>query len=149
MAEILSSQYRSVWSEPKEKLQEATKLFPEEEIMTSRLWDIAFNEDDIMIAIDELSPSAAPGPDKFPAILLKNCKEILSQPLHHIWRKSLSLGQYPRDMKLADVIPIHKGGSQGSASNYRPIALTSHLSKVFEKVQWRPFIARFIIANIL
>ena len=74
MAEILSSQYRSVWSEPREKLQEATELFPEEEIMTSGLWDIAFNEDDIMIAIDELSPSAAPGPDKFPAILLKNCK---------------------------------------------------------------------------
>ena len=65
MAEILTSQYRSVWSEPKEKLQEATELFPEEEIMTPGLWDIAFNEDDIMIAIDELSPSAAPGPDKF------------------------------------------------------------------------------------
>ena len=143
MAEILSSQYRSVWSELKEKLQEATELFPEEEIMTPGLWDIAFNEDDIMIAIDELSPSAAPGPDKFPAILLKNCKEVLSQPLHHIWRKSLSLGQYPRDMKLADVIPIHKGGSQGSASNYRPVALTSHLSKVFEKVV-RKFTVAFL-----
>ena len=80
MAEILSSQYRSVWSEPKEKLQEAAELFPEEEIMTPGLWD----KDDIMIAIDKLSPSAAPGPDKFPAILLNNCKEVLSQPLHHI-----------------------------------------------------------------
>ena len=46
-------------------------------------------------------------------------------------------------MKLADVIPIHKGGSQGSASNYRPVALTSHLSKVFEKVV-RKFIVAFL-----
>ena len=46
-------------------------------------------------------------------------------------------------MNLADVIPIHKGGSQGSASNYRPVALTSHLSKVFEKVV-RKFIVAFL-----
>ena len=143
MAEILSSQYRSVWSELKQKLQEATELFPVEEIMTPGLWDIAFNEDDIMIAIDELSPSAVFGPDKFPAILLENCKELLSQPLHHTWQKSLRLGQYPRYLKLANVISIHKGGSQGSANNCRPVALTSHLSKVFEKVV-RKFIVAFL-----
>ena len=110
--------------------------------MTPWLKDIAFNEDAIMIVIDELSPSAAHGSDKFPVNLLMKCKEVLSQPLHHIWQKSLSLGQYPTYIKLPDVIPIHKGGSQGSARNYRPVALTSHLSKVFEKV-FRKFIVAF------
>ena len=37
-------------------------------------------------------------------------------------------------LKEAHIIPVHKGGSQGTPSNYRPIALTSHLIKVFEKV---------------
>ena len=32
------------------------------------------------------------------------------------------------------VSPIHKGGSRGSPKNYRPVALTSHLTKVFERV---------------
>ena len=30
--------------------------------------------------------------------------------------------------------PIHKGESKSIAANYRPIALTSHLIKLFEKV---------------
>ena len=30
--------------------------------------------------------------------------------------------------------PIHKGGNFKQAKNYRPVALTSHLSKIFEKV---------------
>ena len=37
-------------------------------------------------------------------------------------------------MKVAHIIPVHKGGHQGVPSNYRPIALTSQLVKVFEKV---------------
>ena len=32
------------------------------------------------------------------------------------------------------VCPIHKGGSRASPKNYRPVALTSHLTKVFERV---------------
>ena len=30
--------------------------------------------------------------------------------------------------------PVYKGGSRGSPKNYRPVALTSHLTKVFERV---------------
>ena len=30
--------------------------------------------------------------------------------------------------------PIHKGGSRGIVQNYRPVALTSHLIKFFEKI---------------
>ena len=37
-------------------------------------------------------------------------------------------------LKEAHIIPIHKGGHQGLAANYRPVALTSHLIKIFEKV---------------
>ncbi len=38
--------------------------------------------------------------------------------------------------KEAAISPIFKGGSicKGQAKNYRPIALTSHIMKVFEKV---------------
>ena len=37
-------------------------------------------------------------------------------------------------MKLGLITPIYKGGSRCEAKNYRPITLTSHLIKVFERV---------------
>ena len=30
--------------------------------------------------------------------------------------------------------PVHKGGSRAIPKNFRPVALTSHLIKVFERV---------------
>ena len=40
----------------------------------------------------------------------------------------------PALLKTANIVPIHKGGSRGTPKNYSPVALTSHLIKVFEKV---------------
>ena len=46
----------------------------------------------------------------------------------------MDTGHIPDILKTANIIPIHKGGSMGIPKNYRPIALTSHLIKIFEKV---------------
>ena len=37
-------------------------------------------------------------------------------------------------MKQATITLIHKGGSRSEDKNYRPISLTSHLAKIFERV---------------
>ena len=39
-----------------------------------------------------------------------------------------------RSLKMVSITPIHKGGKRAQAINYRPVALTSHLIKFFEKV---------------
>ncbi len=96
--------------------------------------DIEFGPEHLESAIDELTNNASPGPDKFPAILLKKCKTSLSVPLFLIWRKSLDTSVINNIQKSANIIPIHKGGSKAIPKNYRPIALTSHLIKIFEKV---------------
>ena len=51
-----------------------------------------------------------------------------------VWRKSLDTGQIPQALKTANVIPGYKGGYRGTPKNYTPVALTSHLIKVFEKI---------------
>ena len=51
-------------------------------------------------------------------------------------------------MKSATITPIHKGGDKGEPKNYRPIALTSHIIKLFEKVV-RKNIVNFMEANDL
>ena len=129
MANILSGQYASVFSVPSDehRSREIDNSIP-------ILDDIDFTEKDIIDAIDELRNNSASGPEGLAAILLKKCKESLSQPLYSLWRDCLDRGITPSKLKEAHIIPVHKGGSQSVPSNYRPIALTSHLIKIFEKV---------------
>ena len=49
-------------------------------------------------------------------------------------RKSLDTGEIPQIFKTAFVVPIHKGESRALPQNYRPVSLTSHLVKTFERV---------------
>ena len=135
MAEMLAEQYSKVFSEPREPMLEPEELFPNH-INPSSPWlhDIRFDVDDIVTAIDEIPRTAAAGPDKFPVLLLKNCKYALAGPLHMIWRKSMDAGEIPTFLKTANIVPIHKGGNRGESANYRPVALTSHIIKLFEKV---------------
>ena len=63
---------------------------------------------------------------------LNYIKHEIKTPLALLFRKILDEGVVPRDWKEANVIPVHKGGHRNTASNYRPISLTSQLCKVFE-----------------
>ena len=146
MADILKGQYTSVFSTPTEKLIDPQSLFIERELGKSHLCDIVFDEDNIIEAIDSISPNSAAGPDGFPALLLKQCKYALAKPLYLIWRKCLDLGITPNSLKLGLITPIHKGGSSSDPVNYRPIALTSHIIKLFEKVV-RTKIVEFLDEN--
>jgi hypothetical protein len=148
MAEILSNQYKSVFSEPR---SDHPTTHPNPDFMSKgrgSLSDIEFTKQDLIDAIDDISPNAAAGPDRFPAILLKKCKHALVKPLYMVWRKSLDESSVPSFEKHANITPIHKGGSRAVAKNYRPIALTSHLIKVFEKVI-RKYIVAYIEENYL
>ena len=128
IANILQDQYTSVFSTPKE----TDISYPN--ACQNQINDIIFEEKDIIEAISTLTPNAAPGPDGFPAVLLKNCKEELAKPISIFWRSSLDLGEIEEIHKRNHITPISKRGDQGEPSNYRPVSLTSHLTKIFEKV---------------
>ena len=134
MAEMLSEQYQSVSSRPHYSNNLPYFLFPEEPQNEATLSLITFSDSELEAAMRELPSNAAAGPDGFPAILLKKCCSALCSPLASIWRKSLIEGKVPSICKQALIIPVHKGKSRSLPQNYRPIALTSHLVKVFEKV---------------
>ena len=132
-ASVLAEQYKSVFVQPRPEwlVSNVNDFFSSSE---SLLTDIEFSEDDIETACLELKSSSAAGADGVPASLLKICRKQLSKPLYTLWRASLDQGVIPADLLLVLVCPVHKGGSRGSPKNYRPVALTSHLTKVFERV---------------
>ena len=84
---------------------------------------------DFADALDCLSNRAAPGPDGVSASMLKGAKTTISLLLCNIFRSSYETGDIPAILKLATIIPIHKGGSSSEPSNFRPILLTSHIIK--------------------
>ena len=126
----LMSEFHSQFSE--QSSRENENLF--DDCDSDDLSDIEFGTKEIEEAINELNENSSAGPDGLPAIFLKKTKETISLPLALLLRKSLDEGKIPDILKLAYVTPIHKGGSRQKPEQYRPVSLTSHVMKVFERV---------------
>ena len=143
-ASELIKQYSSVFVSPRDewRVTDPKNFFnffsPTEQ--ESDLEDISFTEEDIIKACSELKADSAAGADGVPANLLKLCRKELAKPLYLLWRSSLDHGCIPSDLLLVLVCPVHKGGSRGIPKNYRPVALTSHVVKVFERVVRRALV---------
>ena len=73
----------------------------------------------------------SPGPDGLHPRILKELS-ILATPLKYIFLQSLNDEKAPLDWKMANISPIYKKGSKKLRDNYRPISLTSVISKMFE-----------------
>ena len=131
-ARLLLDQFDSVYTNPKFNDREIENMM-EEGLHAQQMSNVGISRDDIVKSIKELKISSAPGPDGIPVILLKECADILSIPLHKLWDESLRSGNIPSKLKTGLVIPIFKGGERHIAKNYRPVTLTSHIIKIFER----------------
>ena len=66
--------------------------------------------------------------------ILKLSRHLIASILSNLFNQCLEIGVYPTVLKMAKVIPVHKNGDKFSASNYRPISILPHFSKIFEKL---------------
>ena len=131
IADLLQQQFSSVFSDPNCPDVE-DPVFPPPEIgKPSRFHELVLNEEDIISAIAKIPSDSASGPDGIPAILLKNCAEELAYPIKLIWSESFHLGIVPQFYKDTCITPLFKKGDHARAVNYRPVALTSHVIKIY------------------
>ena len=87
----------------------------------------------VLKKLDSLDTNKSVGPDNIhPMNSLRRLANELEEPLTVIFQKSLNEGQLPDDWRNAIISPIHKKGSKVTASNYRPISLTSIACKILE-----------------
>jgi len=92
-------------------------------------------EDEIIKTFTNLKNGAA-GWDGFRADIIKKVKHIIAPSITHICNLSFSLGYVPREMKLANVVPIFKAGDNMTFTNYRPVSVLPLVSKVLERVMY-------------
>ena len=74
------------------------------------------------------------GPNSIPTKLLKKYSKTISIPISKFINQSFVTGIFPESLKLASVIPIFKKADPLECPNYRPISLTSNISKILEKL---------------
>ena len=69
--------------------------------------------------------------------MLKWLHPVITGPLSIIINLSIEQGIFPDYMKIAEVVPLHKGGDEVLCNNYRPICLLITISKILEKIIYR------------
>ena len=80
---------------------------------------------------------------------LKAAGPVLSPLLAFAISCSLAQGIVPGKLKIAKVVPLHKGGSKIDVKNYRPISLLPIFSKVYEKAMQSRLVEHLKANNIL
>ena len=145
MADLLQAQYKKVFSDPEKK----TDFNADEDSEFPGIETIDPQEEDFITAINLIPPNAASGPDKFPITILKECKKELAKPLCILWKRSLETGEIPSKYLEQTIVPIFKKGTKGDPANYRPVSLTSHIIKIFERIVRKKLVEYCVANNII
>jgi len=89
--------------------------------------------------LDRLHPTAT-GPDQLPAWFLRLGAPVFSQPITHLINLSLASSTIPIQWKQASIRPVPKIVSPKTHSDFRPISITSVLTRIME----RTVVSRFL-----
>ena len=118
--------------------------------LTSKCLDsIYFSSSDIVKIISRLDPNKAHGHDVLSIRMIKLCGNSICKPLSIIFKDCLSEGEFPREWKKANVVPVHKKGNKQSLENYRLISLLPICSKIFERLIYNEMFTSFTENNLI
>ena len=72
--------------------------------------------------------------DSMPATILKQCVNPYLPHLTNSINYSVQHSNFPKELKLSEVILVYKKLDPLQKRNYRPISLLQHVSKIFERI---------------
>ena len=99
-------------------------------------FDCPFNieEHQVISLFNKQNIHKAAGPDGIMTKTLKYCAKQLAPVFTDIFNNSLFLQHVPLCFKMSTIIPVQKKSKIMSMNDYRPVALTSVVMKVFERI---------------
>ena len=123
MAEILSSQYSSIFSKPSAELRcEDLEDFvsPEEQNFDDQrfLQEVIFTRKGVKEALVDMSESAAPGPDGMYVACYKRGGQVMAEFLAKLMNESMKEADIPLLLRLSMITSIYKGKEKFKAVNY-------------------------------
>lgn len=142
-AEALANFYSSMFTQ---ELDEGPIL--EQRSVMSSMTELKITEMMVYKKLEALRVDKSPGDDKMHPRILYELRSELSGPLSRLFQVSLDTGELPQDWKSGVITALHKKGSRFDIGNYRPVSLTSVVSKVFESII-RDYVMEHLITNKL
>jgi hypothetical protein len=99
-----------------------------------------FSEEELLLAFKKLKTGTAPGVDGIPIAFLTRTalrdsggqrRHVLAQPLLDVMNLVVSHTAMPNVWKHKMLVPVHKRGGRDDPANYRPIAVSTSLYRLF------------------
>ncbi len=95
---------------------------------------ITVSEDDVRRELRRVNVRKAAGPDGITGRVLRSCADQLAGLFTSIFNESLATSVVPTPFKKSVIIPVPKNSKPSWLNDYRPVALTSTVMKVFERL---------------
>ncbi len=114
-------------------LEQYKELIQSEEYYNNQI-NITFTKTELNRSLRKTKKSA-PGMDQICYLMINHLSELSKDVLLKMYNKIWEEGKIPQSWKESVIIPIRKPGKDCTNSgNYRPIALTSNVGKIMEKM---------------
>ncbi len=95
---------------------------------------ITMSEDDVRRELRRVNVRKAAGPDGITGRVLRSCADQLAGLFTSIFNESLATSVVPTPFKKSVIIPVPKNSKPSCLNDYRLVALTSTVMKVFERL---------------
>ncbi len=92
------------------------------------------SEDEVRREPKRVNVRKAAGPDGITGRVVRFCADQLAGLFTSIFNESLATSVVPTSFKKSVIIPVPKNSKPSCLNDYRPVALTSTVMKVFEKL---------------
>ncbi len=92
------------------------------------------SEDEVQRELRRVNVRKAAGPDGITGRVLRSCADQLAGLFTSIFNESLTTSVVPTSFKKSVIIPVPKNSKPSCLNYYRPVALTSTVMKVFERL---------------
>ncbi len=95
---------------------------------------ITVSDDEVRRALKRVNIRKAAGPDGITGRVLRSCADQHAGLFTSIFNESLATSVVPTSFKKSIIIPVPKNNKLSCLNDYRPVALTSIVMKVFERL---------------
>ena len=74
---------------------------------------------------------------------MKMNKDIFANFITDHFNYCIAYGEYPVELKHADIISVHENNEKCNKTNYRPVSILTNISKFYEKLMYNQLFKYF------